>query len=89
MEYKTNIDYRKEKTKKLLCIQDNENEIVQALYDDFKKPAFEAVITETNYVISELKETIRNIHKWAKPEKVFPSILNFLQLIISIKNLMG
>jgi aldehyde dehydrogenase (NAD+) len=52
MEYKTNIDYRKKKLKKLLhCIQDNENEIVQALYDDFKKPAFEAVITETNYVI--------------------------------------
>jgi aldehyde dehydrogenase (NAD+) len=78
MEYKTNINYRKEKLKKLLhCIEDNENEIVQALYDDFKKPAFEAVITETNYVISELKDTIKNIHKWAKPEKVFPSILNF------------
>jgi aldehyde dehydrogenase (NAD+) len=78
MEYKTNIDYRKEKLKKLLhCIEENENEIVQALYDDFKKPAFEAVITETNYVISELKDTIKKIHKWAKPEKVFPSILNF------------
>jgi aldehyde dehydrogenase (NAD+) len=78
MEYKTNIDYRKEKLKKLLhCIEDNENEIVQALYDDFKKPAFEAVLTETNYVISELKDTIKNIHKWAKPEKIFPSILNF------------
>jgi aldehyde dehydrogenase (NAD+) len=78
MEYKTNIDYRKEKLKKLLhCIEDNENEIVKALYDDFKKPAFEAVLTETGYVISELKETIRNIHKWAKSEKVFPSILNF------------
>jgi aldehyde dehydrogenase (NAD+) len=72
----------------LHCIQDNENEIVQALYDDFKKPAFEAVITETNYVISELKETIRIYTNGQKPEKVFPSILNFLQLIISIKNLM-
>ncbi|MGO4819506.1 aldehyde dehydrogenase [Flavobacterium sp. W22_SRS_FP1] len=78
MEYKTNIDYRKEKLKELLhCIENNENEIVQALYDDFKKPAFEAIITETNYVISELKDTIKNIHNWAKPEKVFPSILNF------------
>jgi aldehyde dehydrogenase (NAD+) len=78
MEYKTNIDYRKDKLKELLhCIENNENEIVQALYDDFKKPAFEAVITETNYVISELKDAIKNIHNWAKPEKVFPSILNF------------
>ena len=35
--------------------------IVKALYDDFKKPEFEAVLTETNYVISELKDTIKNI----------------------------
>ena len=78
MEYKTNVNYRKERLKKLLhCIENNENEIVQALYNDFKKPAFEAVLTETNYVISELKDTIKNIERWAKPKKVFPSILNF------------
>ena len=78
MEYKTNVNYRKERLKKLLhCIEKNENEIVQALYNDFKKPAFEAVLTETNYVISELKDTIKNIERWAKPKKVFPSILNF------------
>lgn len=78
MEYKTNINYRKETLKKLLhTILKNENEIIQALYDDFKKPAFEAVLTETSYVISELKETIKNLHSWAKPKRVFPSILNF------------
>lgn len=78
MNYKTNIDYRKETLIKLLNnVIIHENEIIQALYDDFKKPAFEAVLTETNYVISELKDTIKNIHRWAKPKKVFPSILNF------------
>ena len=78
MEYKTNVNYRKERLKKLLhCIENNEDEIVQALYNDFKKPAFEAVLTETNYVISELKDTIKNIERWSKPKKVFPSILNF------------
>lgn len=78
MEYKTDINYRKEKLKKLLhYIQKNENEIIQALYDDFRKPAFESVLTETSYVISELKATIKNIHKWARPKKIFPSILNF------------
>jgi aldehyde dehydrogenase (NAD+) len=78
MNYKTDIGYRKETLTKLLNnLTIHENEIVQALYDDFKKPAFEAVITETNYVISELKDTIRNLHKWAKPKKVLPSILNF------------
>lgn len=78
MNYKTNIAYRKETLVKLLNnLIIHENEIVQSLYDDFKKPAFEAVITETSYVISELKDTIKNIDKWAKPKKVFPSILNF------------
>jgi aldehyde dehydrogenase (NAD+) len=78
MNYKTTIGSRKETLIKLLnVIITHENEIIQALYDDFKKPAFEAVLTETNYVISELKDTIKNLHKWAKPKRVFPSILNF------------
>jgi len=78
MNYKTNIAYRKEALIKLLnVIITHENEIIEALYSDFRKPAFEAVLTETNYVISELKDTIKNFHKWAKPKRVFPSILNF------------
>ncbi|MGO4773774.1 aldehyde dehydrogenase [Flavobacterium sp. W22_SRS_FK3] len=78
MDYKNDIKYRKETLKKLLFnIQKNEDLIVKALFDDFKKPEFEAVITETNYVISELKSTIKNIDKWAKRERVFPSLLNF------------
>lgn len=78
MDYKKNIDYRKETLIKLLNnVIIHEKEIVQALYDDFKKPEFEAVLTETSYVISELKDTIKNIHSWAKPRKIFPSILNF------------
>lgn len=78
MDYKNDIKYRKETLKKLLFnIQKYEDLIIKALYDDFKKPAFEAVLTETNYVISELKNTIKNISKWASPKRVFPSILNF------------
>jgi aldehyde dehydrogenase (NAD+) len=78
MNYKTDIAYRKETLIKLLnVIITHENEIIDALYSDFRKPAFEAVLTETNYVISELKDTIKNLQKWAKPKRVFPSILNF------------
>ena len=78
MDYKNDIGYRKETLKKLLYnIQKSEDLIVKALYDDFKKSEFEAVLTETNYVISDLKDTIKNIHKWAKRDRVFPSLLNF------------
>lgn len=78
MKYKTSISYRKEKLKQLInVIIKHENEIVSSLYNDFKKPEFEAVVTETSYVISDLKDTIKNIDKWAKPKWILPSLLNF------------
>ncbi|WP_289661905.1 aldehyde dehydrogenase [Flavobacterium panacagri] len=78
MDYKSDIGYRKETLKKLLHnIQKSEDLIIKALYDDFQKPEFEAVVTETSYVISDLKNTIKNITAWAKPERVFPSLINF------------
>jgi len=78
MEYKTNIKYRTEKLQQLLkVILQEEDAIIDALYQDFKKPKFEAVVTETSYVISDLKHTLKNLSKWAKPEYVFPSLLNF------------
>ena len=78
MDFKNNVAFRKETLKKLLQeITNFEKQICDALYNDFKKPEFEAVLTETNYVISELKSTIKNINSWAKPKKVMPSLLNF------------
>jgi len=78
MEFRNNIHYRKEKLQQLLnAIIKQEEAIVSALHIDFKKPEFEAIATETSYVISELKSTIKNIHKWAKPKRVLPSLLNF------------
>jgi aldehyde dehydrogenase (NAD+) len=78
MNFKSNLKYRKETLTKLLNnVQLHEQEIIDALYEDFNKPAFEAVLTETSYVVTELKETIKNLHSWAKPKRVFPSLLNF------------
>jgi aldehyde dehydrogenase (NAD+) len=78
MNFKTNIDFRKKSLEDLLdTIILYENDIIEALHKDFGKPAFETVLTETNYVISDLKYTIKNIETWAKPRKVTASILNF------------
>ena len=78
MSFKTDIRYRKQSLIKLLnCVQLYEKEIIQALQDDFKKSEFEAVVSETAYIVSELNHTIKNIHKWAKPQRVLPSLLNF------------
>jgi aldehyde dehydrogenase (NAD+) len=78
MNFKSNLKYRKEILTKLLHnVVLYEQEIIDALYEDFNKPAFEAVLTETNYVVTELKETIKKLNTWAKPKRVFPSLLNF------------
>ena len=54
-----------------------EQDIIDALYKDLKKPEFESVLSETEVVISELNLTIKNLNTWAKPKRVFPSMLNF------------
>ena len=72
------IAYRKQLLKQLQSeLIKQENNITKALYDDFKKPEFESVISETAIVLQDLKRTIKHIDKWAKPKRVFPSLLNF------------
>ncbi|WP_309640631.1 aldehyde dehydrogenase [Flavobacterium sp.] len=78
MNYKTDINSRKQLLIHLLKeIETHEDQILKALYDDFKKPFFEGVLTETSFVKSELKTTIKNMRRWSKPKSVFPAILNF------------
>ena len=57
-----------------------ESDIIKALYDDFKKPEYEAVLTETSIVLAELKMAIKNCRSWSKPKRVLPTILNFPSL---------
>jgi aldehyde dehydrogenase (NAD+) len=78
MSFKNNINFRKKTLEKLLdSIVYHENEIIECLHKDFKKPPYESFLTETDLIVSELKETIENIHQWAKPKRVTASIRNF------------
>ena len=72
------ISFRKNALRKLQSeLFKREADIVQALFNDFKKSEYEAIMTETSIVYSELKMAIKNIEKWNKPKKVLPSMLNF------------
>ncbi len=55
----------------------HEDAICDALYADFKKPKFEALASETQMVLSELKYAIDNLEFWAKPTKVKSIWTNF------------
>lgn len=78
MDTTYDVAARKRALEKLLGrIVDCEQEVIQALRDDFRKPVFESVVTETSYVINDLRNTIANLHCRAKPKRVRPSLLNF------------
>jgi len=72
------IAFRKECLKRLLEeLLKREKEIAKAMYDDFRKPEFETVMTETGIVINELKLAIRKLNSWTKSRCVRPVLVNF------------
>jgi aldehyde dehydrogenase (NAD+) len=52
------------------AIQANEQKITEALYKDFKKPAYEVYTTEIGPVLSEIRLVLKELKKWMKPKNV-------------------
>lgn len=72
------IDFRKTQLRKLQqVIKKHEQELVDALYADFRKPALEAFGTEIGFIELELKLALKNIDYWAKPRRVPETLINF------------
>lgn len=73
------VNYRIEMLKKLraLIIQ-YEPEIKEALWNDFHKPAFEVIATESGFILKELNLAIRKLKKWSRPKKVRTPLVHFL-----------
>lgn len=73
-----NIDFRITQLKRFKkAIQENEDNIYEALNADFKKSKFETFATEIGIVYEEISCMIKNIKKWATPELVKDTIANF------------
>ena len=64
-------EFRLEQLKKLRkLIKENEGKILDALYKDLHKSAFEAYGTEITFVLKDLDHVIKSLKKWMKPERV-------------------
>ncbi|MET2985990.1 aldehyde dehydrogenase [Aureibaculum conchae] len=73
-----NIAFRKKSLKRLQReIIARENDICDALYADFKKPVFETLAAETQFVLAELKLALKKIDEWASPESVASTLMNW------------
>ncbi|MCM4164741.1 MULTISPECIES: aldehyde dehydrogenase [unclassified Arenibacter] len=72
------VSFRKAALKRLQKeIIAREDDIAQAIYNDFKKPKFETLAAETQFVLAELKQLLKNINHWAVPERKSASLMNW------------
>lgn len=58
-------------------LSDNEDAFADALWEDFRKPRFETYVTEIGIVLKDIDFHIRNLRRWAAPQRV-PSFLGNL-----------
>lgn len=73
-----NIDFRRKTLINLKnIISENEEKILEALNKDLRKSNFESYLTEVGLVYDEINLHIKNIHKYAKRERLKNSIMFF------------
>ncbi|WP_441000812.1 aldehyde dehydrogenase [Fodinibius sp. SL11] len=72
------IPFRKQQLTKLKGIlKSHEEEVFEALYQDFQKPVFETYTTELFILYQEIDHLIAHVGRWAKTKKVKNSLINF------------
>ncbi|XP_017292281.1 aldehyde dehydrogenase family 3 member B1 [Kryptolebias marmoratus] len=59
---------RTQLTQLMSMIQENEDQINEALYRDMAKPKFETILSEVEIVMNELYHALSNISYWMQPE---------------------
>jgi len=58
-------------------LKNHQQEMIAALQADFNKPPFETLVTEISMLQKELSYFKKHLRKWVRPQRVWPSILNF------------
>ncbi|GGE17095.1 aldehyde dehydrogenase [Psychroflexus salis] len=61
-------------------IENHEQEILDALYADFKKSHFEGYATELLVTYKEINLFIKKLKQWSRPKRVLPTLFNFPSL---------
>ena len=51
------------------AVEQNQDKISQALYEDLHKSAFESYATEIGFVLEEISLMIHNLRRWARPKR--------------------
>jgi aldehyde dehydrogenase (NAD+) len=71
------VRFRIETLKKLKTIlKENEKDLYNSIYSDFKKSEFETYMSELSLIYNELNDAIRNLKKWSKQKRVRTNFVN-------------
>ena len=54
----------------------HEDDLMNALYTDLKKNKEESWVTETGFLLAEIRHTLKHLRHWMKPHKVGTNLLN-------------
>lgn len=72
------VDFRLQQLKRLKhVLKDNEDQLFDALKQDFQKPAFETYGTELGILYEEIDLHLKKTPKWSRPQRVSGSLINF------------
>ncbi|KAH8202283.1 hypothetical protein TruAng_003560 [Truncatella angustata] len=81
-----NVEYRLVQLRKLYWgLTDLSEKLVEAMRQDFKKPAHDSEISEVGWAIQDCLYTIKNVEKWAKDESYTDVDLQFKLLKPTIR----
>lgn len=65
------ILFRRKQLKQLYkLLEDNEREFVEALKSDLRKPRFESIMTEVDFVLNDIRSALNNLERWMRPKFV-------------------
>lgn len=59
------------------AIEENEEKILPALYEDLRKSPYEAYLTEVGIVRDEIRHMVKKVRKWARRRRVGTPIYHF------------
>lgn len=73
------ISYRISVLKKLrTLLMAHKQDIIEALWKDFHKPACEVISSEVHFVLTELNMAIRNTRRWSRPTRYRTPLIHFI-----------
>ena len=73
-----NIKFRLQQLSTLeTAIRANETLLCDAVYNDFKKSAFDTIVTELELIYQDIREAKRKLRNWARVKRVSTNLVNF------------